>query len=49
MEHLIEIFGCIDIPKDVKKDTVIDGFIEWVESNGCILAVDFVKSLMNIT
>ncbi len=34
MEHLIEIRGCIDIPEDVDKDTVIDGFIEWVESNG---------------
>lgn len=33
MEHLIEISGCIDIPEDVDKDTVIDGFIEWVESN----------------
>ena len=33
-EKEIEIGGCITVPGDISKDTVIDAFIEWVESNG---------------
>ena len=33
-EKEIEILGCINVPMDVDKDTVIDAFIAWVESNG---------------
>ena len=33
-EKEIELRGCITVPADVSRDTVIDSFIVWVESNG---------------
>ena len=33
-EKEIEIGGCITVPKEISKDTVIDAFIDWVEANG---------------
>lgn len=33
-EKEIEILGCINVPVDVDKDTVIDAFLDWVESKG---------------
>ncbi len=33
-EKEIEIGGCITVSGDVSMDTVMDAFIEWVESNG---------------
>ncbi len=33
-EKEIEILGCISVPVDVDKDTVIDAFIDWVEAKG---------------